>query len=383
MVKNYPGLTKLFEAATNGENVSGYTHNFYNYPARFSPVFVREAIKTFTAPGDFVLDPFMGGGTSLVEAKSLGRNSIGFDISSLAYFLSKVKTTPITKAGNVKIKKWAESFVPNLKCIVDYSRPVQWAEDGYLKNTSEASVWPIRILMEKCIHEIEMSDFSKTQRSFLRASLLKTGQWALDSKKHIPTIADFREKLLKNICDMLVSIEEMNDFKDSVSICKNRPADKIAHDKIFQKIGAPKLVLTSPPYPGVHVMYHRWQIKGRRETPLPFWIADSEDGHGMAHYTMGDRHQKELRNYFDNILKAFSSIAKVCDKETVVVQVVGFSDVSWQVQKYLDMMDHAGFMEILSEQDRIWRSVPNRRWYAQVKSNDASKELVLFHQLKR
>jgi hypothetical protein len=40
----------------------------------------------------------------------------------------------------------------------------------------------------------------------------------------------------------------------------------------------PKLVLTSPPYPGVHVLYHRWQVDGRKETPLPFMIAGKLDG---------------------------------------------------------------------------------------------------------
>src|SRR5215467_6633374 len=48
--------------------VRGLTHNFYRYPARFSPAFVRAAIETFTKPGDLVLDNHVGGGTTLVEA---------------------------------------------------------------------------------------------------------------------------------------------------------------------------------------------------------------------------------------------------------------------------------------------------------------------------
>lgn len=71
-------LNNLAAASANKKNVQGYTHDFYNYPARFSPLFVKEVIKAFTAPGDLILDPFMGGGTTLVESKMLGRNSIGF-----------------------------------------------------------------------------------------------------------------------------------------------------------------------------------------------------------------------------------------------------------------------------------------------------------------
>ena len=77
----------LIEAAHDKSRVSGLTRNFYRYPARFSPKFVRAAIEIFSKPGDLVLDPFMGGGTTVVEALALGRKAIGTDISSLAVFV--------------------------------------------------------------------------------------------------------------------------------------------------------------------------------------------------------------------------------------------------------------------------------------------------------
>lgn len=39
-----------------------------------------ELILRFTDPGDVILDPFMGGGTTLRSAKKLGRKSIGIEI---------------------------------------------------------------------------------------------------------------------------------------------------------------------------------------------------------------------------------------------------------------------------------------------------------------
>jgi hypothetical protein len=83
---------EVVNAAQDMEPVSGFTHNFYRYPARFSPKFVRSVIEKFSNPGDLVADPFMGGGTTLVECLALGRESIGFDISSLATFIAEVKT---------------------------------------------------------------------------------------------------------------------------------------------------------------------------------------------------------------------------------------------------------------------------------------------------
>jgi hypothetical protein len=51
----------LQSAATNMDPVGGLTHGFYRYPARFSPEFAKAAIQLFSKPGQFVLDPYMGG----------------------------------------------------------------------------------------------------------------------------------------------------------------------------------------------------------------------------------------------------------------------------------------------------------------------------------
>ena len=37
------------------------------------------------------------------------------------------------------------------------------------------------------------------------------------------------------------------------------------------------------------MLYHRWQVDGRKEAPLPFMIANKLDGAGSSFYTMGDR----------------------------------------------------------------------------------------------
>ena len=138
----------------------------------------------------------------------------------------------------------------------------------------------------------------------------------------------------------------------------------------FTDFRAPRLVLTSPPYPGVHVLYHRWQVDGRKEAPLPFLIANKLDGAGSSYYTMGDRKYPQLKTYFDNIRAPMSSVAALADARTVVVQMIAFSEPVWQLPRYLDAMAELGLRECLlpalaSERDgRLWRSVPGRRWYS-------------------
>src|SRR5215210_520617 len=132
------------------------------------------------------------------------------------------------------------------------------------------------------------------------------------------------------------------------------------------------LVVTSPPYPGVYVLYHRWKVQGRKETPAPYWIADSRDGYGQAHYQFGDRRHQDLRKYFQGICDSFNAIKSLLDPAALVVQMVAFSDPSWQVSRYLEAMHGAGYDEIMPEalgiehEDRIWRDVPGRKWYAAI-----------------
>src|SRR5436309_4526069 len=74
---------------------SNFTHGFHKYPAKYIPEIPRWAIRKFTAPGESVLDPFCGSGTTNVEARLQGRNSYAIDVDPLARLLTKVKTTPL------------------------------------------------------------------------------------------------------------------------------------------------------------------------------------------------------------------------------------------------------------------------------------------------
>lgn len=50
------------------------------HPATFPPELPRRLIKLYSYPGDVVVDPFVGSGTTLRVAKNLGRKAIGVDI---------------------------------------------------------------------------------------------------------------------------------------------------------------------------------------------------------------------------------------------------------------------------------------------------------------
>lgn len=74
------------------------THDYHKYPAKFIPQLTDRFIKENTRIGDLVCDPFMGSGTTLVEAIINGRRAYGTDINPVAVLISKAKTTPIEPA---------------------------------------------------------------------------------------------------------------------------------------------------------------------------------------------------------------------------------------------------------------------------------------------
>ncbi len=73
------------------------SHQFHAFPAKYPPQLPQKFIAALTEPGDAVLDPMMGSGTTLVEALLAKRQPIGFDTDPLAVRIARAKTTPLDK----------------------------------------------------------------------------------------------------------------------------------------------------------------------------------------------------------------------------------------------------------------------------------------------
>jgi len=94
VLEQFTGLTPdpewAFAHLTQAQT-SYATHGYHRYPAKFIPQLAARLIEDYSRPGDTVLDPFMGSGTALVEAKRLGRPSIGVDINPVAHLIATAK----------------------------------------------------------------------------------------------------------------------------------------------------------------------------------------------------------------------------------------------------------------------------------------------------
>src|SRR5690348_13615688 len=66
-------------------------HSLCPYFAMFPQQFARHHIEKFSEPGDYVLDPFSGRGTTLLEALLSARQAAAMDINPVAFCISAAK----------------------------------------------------------------------------------------------------------------------------------------------------------------------------------------------------------------------------------------------------------------------------------------------------
>jgi DNA modification methylase len=92
---------------------SGYAaHKLHAFPAKFPPQLPLKFIQGLTKPGDLVLDPMAGSGTTILEAYLNGRRSFSTDIDPLAILISKGKVTP---QNSEKIEKALSMILRNAR----------------------------------------------------------------------------------------------------------------------------------------------------------------------------------------------------------------------------------------------------------------------------
>ena len=335
----------------------------------------------------------MGGGTTIVEALATGRRAIGNDLNELAVFVARVKTKPLNSIEIDALREWAREVPQMLNYRRSIPENVIPTDDHTLKNLG---LYRSRFL-KKAI-ALALATLSELPtgacRDFARCIILHVGQWALDGRRTHTTLEKFRNKIQTRANEMLnelLTFSEMTRGLPKNQYCQlyAGTAEELPYKPAFSVCGQKAdLVITSPPYPGVHVLYHRWQVDGRKETPAPYWIAACQDGQGASHYTFGDRKQTGQSRYFKTAARTFRAVRSVMKEGAYLVQLIAFSDPHNQLPQYLGILEDAGLEEVFlshdlcnkTSGDRIWREVPNRKWHATSKGLTLSAiEVVLIH----
>ncbi len=380
-------LKNIITSVKDKSRVRGYTHRFYTYPAGFSPVFVESAINNLTKKKDLVLDPFMGGGTTIIEALKLDRKVVGIDLNPISAFVTKVKTTKLSKKNIDSIEKWAYEMsekisfkLENNKFIEDAYSILNWKGLGKREITNLK-----KVIKGAAFYLINLKEVkNKKEHDFLRLLLLRCLHSTLHDKRPIHEFTVFKSKIRSNSLDMLEGMKSFDPYlynsRNKVNIY-NKCASK-THKTKELKNKKVKLIVTSPPYPGINITYSRWHIHGRRNTTLPYLILGLPMPKHKSIFNFQSPRNKTYDIYFDTLERTFSSIRKISSKKTIVLQLLAFNSEKGLFKKYLQTMEKCGFKEMkMKASGRVWRKVPNRSWQATFVKGDisASNEVLLMH----
>ncbi len=146
------------------------SHKVHSFPAKFPPQLPRKFILELTNPGDVVLDPMMGSGTTILEAFLEGRQAIGFDIDPLAMLLTQVKTTQydptelsvignrILREARKEVYLYAETIRSQKTRLYD-QKTIEFI-DYWFADTVQIEILALKTEIEK-IEEVKVKNFFK------------------------------------------------------------------------------------------------------------------------------------------------------------------------------------------------------------------------------
>jgi DNA methylase len=326
-----------------------HVHSLHPYLGKFIPQLVDVFLHRYFTPQDCAYDPFVGSGTTLIEANVFGATSVGCDISAFNCLLSRVKTASYS-LGALELGLKGALEEARRSQDVGEAKPGEWLRAWY----SERALREL-LAYRSAVAKLEepISDVARVILSRSARSARQTTHFDLDfprtpqlepywCHKHSRTCRPVDEaiKFLRRYT--LDTIRRLRDF----SMIRTSAAVAVLHadarevDLPLRATG----MITSPPYPGL-IDYHEQHryaydllgLEDRREEEI-----------GAA---ARGQSQQAVRAYVENMIAVFGNAQRQLPSGAPVIIVVNDSKDLYPV-----ILERSG----LSVEERLTRHV-NRR----------------------
>lgn len=362
-----------FENLTQGDT-NYITHGYHRYPAKFIPQLASRLINDFTKKGDLVVDPFMGSATTLVEAKILGRRSVGVDINPVAYLIAKAKVTPIDP---IKLDDAYKNILSNFtddKALPLFEKdnqldiPEHERIDYWFKPQEKKKLGVIYTQIKK-IEDKDIQDFFFCSFSHILKNcsiwLMKSNKPTRDLNKKIPdpyqTFSRHAKKMInKNRTFWGLLNENKSLDVDSSPICGDARAIPVSNNSVALMVTSPPYV-TSYEYADLHQLSALWfnytddlskfrkSFMGSAHNDVKQTVVGSELGEKIVealkeHNTKKD---KEVAIYFSEMRDSFIEMKRYLKKGGLASIVIGdtaFKGVPvLNAEVFVEQMQNLGF----------------------------------------
>jgi DNA modification methylase len=328
-----------------------HVHSIHPYLGKFIPQLVEVFLHRYFRPGDCVYDPFVGSGTTLVEANAFGAAAIGCDISAFNCLLARVKTTEYSLGALELALRGALEQARLTTEVVTLEDASTWLRDWYAEKALR------ELLAYHCVSSelLDEPSWDVARIVLSRAARLarQTTHFDLDfprrpvtrqywCHKHKRTCRPVGEalKFLRRYTD-----DTVRRIREFAALRSEKPVEVIHGDARAVDLPLqPSGIITSPPYPGL-IDYH----EQHRYSYELLGLEDRRDDEiGPASRGQG---RDSVRAYIDGMIAVFSEARRQIPAGAPVVVVVNDSK-----DLYPEILRQSG----LRLEERLTRHV-NRR----------------------
>ena len=265
---------------------TGYaTHGFFPYRGKFHPQMIKALINIMgVKPGNIILDPMMGSGTTLIEAATMGINSVGFDLSPFCNLMTQAK-------------------LDGLSIDISELRKVT-SSNGNLEKCAETTM--------SLIGSGSIRDMTPAQRITSLAYLDAVGLSRRNENKTIPS--GFREIMSKYITAIYKYQKSLSNLGVSIGVGRCEMADARNMPLSSDSIDG---IIFSPPY-SFAIDYIENDI-----TQLQMMKTDVSEMRSMLTGLRGKKGVEQVNNYREDIGRILSECSRVLRQDSYCLIIVG------------------------------------------------------------
>lgn len=414
----------------DGHNTLYATHGLHAFAAKCPPQLVKYGLRYYSKPGELILDPMIGSGTTLVEARIMGRHGIGYEIDPLARLIAQVKCR-IVEEGCLRdaYETVVRQCLQDLTALQHQNPPQEVRNRATPPEFHNLDYWfspEVSATLALLSYHITETPMTNAVRDFLWVTFSSI----ILAKKSVANARDithsrhhhWQHPHPPNVLEKFKArfermSKQMNEFAE---LCRNVPSTK-AEVKLGDARHLPiedetiDLIFTSPPYataldyPRAHFLAVPWMqtVLGVNleefRSNAPIYIG-SERGRIAGDFTLSDklinfdlaesilcqlnqqssRHAKLIQRYFIDMYQVLSEMGRVLKKQKHAIIVVCPSHI-----RKVEVPTHKVFAEMgrfvgLKLKKEYTRTINERRrllpYMKQAFGNRMSTEYVLIFQ---
>ena len=365
-----------------------YTHCFHTYPAMMIPQIARKLLTEYGTEGGWLLDPYCGTGTSLVEASLFGMHSVGCDINPLVRLIATAKSTPICLPtldetlnrlnDHLFQIEFQEGKVPDAP-IPNILNLEYWFSEESIRYLAYLRDW-INKIEDEVVRNFIRVAFSETVRevSYTRNGEFKLYRMPAEKLEGFKpdVFGIFGKKLSRNRHGLAAFLEKRKSVEVSVSDANTVQGEF----PMPRPLGGYDIVITSPPYGDSHttVAYGQFSRLAAEWIGLP-------NARKIDKLAMGGQHSKEaLTNaviapaidkirlvdekragevsaFYIDLGSSINSIAQVLSQCATICYVVGNRQVKGVMLPTDEFVVDAFRQHGFTHKATIVRNIPNKR----------------------